>query len=276
MTVEEALRMLHDAFFACGIDTPRLDAEVLLSHILYCGRHTLIARDERVLTQSEEEKLIEFRERRRKREPVAYIIGEKEFYSLNFFVDSRVLVPRPETELLVDLVIEHTPPNGHVLDVGTGSGAIAVSVKHHRPDVRVWASDISADALEVARKNAETLIGAGEIEFLHGDLFTPCRYARFDIIVSNPPYIGHEERASLPGELFHEPEIALFCDNNGMGIIHRLIDEATKHLRENGKVLIEIGAEMSEDVVAWAQSCEFTASVFNDYSGLPRAVLLQK
>lgn len=276
MTVDWALRMLSEAFDLSGSETPRLDAEVILSHILKCARHMLIADGKRSLTQCEIEQMMDARKRREKGEPVAYIVGKKEFYSLEFTVDFRVLVPRPETELLVDLAIQHAPEGGTVLDMGTGSGAIAIAVKYDRPDVRIFASDISSDALCVARHNAERLLGKGAIEFLQGDFFSPWAGMRFDIIISNPPYIGYEERDSLPRELKFEPEMALFCEDGGKEVIFRLIDEALEHLEKSGKVLIEIGAKMSDDVIARASGLGYSVSVFKDYAGLPRAVLLQK
>lgn len=276
MTVERALRMLTEAFLLSGSQTARLDAEVILSHILQCGRHTLIADGKRPLSSIEIEQMREACGRRERGEPVAYIVGKKEFYSLEFAVDSRVLVPRPETELLVDLAINHALKNGTVLDVGTGSGAIAVAVKRSRPDSRVFASDISLDALVLAQLNAERIVGAGAIEFRQGDLFAPWGEKRFDVIVSNPPYISYEERDTLQKELMFEPEISLFCDERGRAIVFRLIDEAGAHLEGGGKVLIEIGAGMSDDVENRARSEGYFVSVYKDYAGLPRAVLLQK
>ncbi len=276
MTVDRALQMLTEAFTLAGSQTARLDAEVILSHVLQCKRHTLIAEGKRPLVKAEIEWLMDARKRREKGEPVPYIVGKKEFYSIEFTVDSRVLVPRPETELLVDLVIQHAPESGSILDVGTGSGAIAVAVKRNRPDCMVFASDISFEALCLAQINAERILRTKAIEFRQGDLFAPWHMAQFDIIVSNPPYIGYEERDALPKELFFEPEFSLFCRDRGREIIFRLIDEAGGYLKRGGKVLIEIGAGMSDDVAYHAHRSGFLVSIYKDYAGLPRDVLLQK
>ncbi len=276
MTVNRALRMLSEAFTLSGSQTARLDAEVILSHVLGCERYKLIALDAQTLSEKQIVQILHAQKRRMAGEPIAYIIGKKEFYSLEFAIDSRVLVPRPETELLVDLAINHAPESGTVLDLGTGSGAIAVAVKHQRPDCLVSASDVSSDALRLAKLNAERILGLEAIEFRQGDLFMPWVEKRFDIIVSNPPYIGYEEKDALPKELMFEPEISLFCNESGRSIIFRLIDEAEKYLDAGGKVLIEIGAGMSYDVANRARSCGYYASVYKDYAGLPRAVLLQK
>lgn len=276
MIIQQELQILTEAFMNSGSSTAWLDAEVILSHVLQCGRHTLIVEGKRPLNQREIAQVMDARKRREAGEPIAYIVGKKEFYSLEFSVDSRVLVPRPETELLVDLVIRHAPEKGSVLDVGTGSGAIAVAVKHYRPDCRVFASDISLDALDLAQLNAARLLNSDAIAFRQGDLFAPWEDVRFDIIVSNPPYIGYEQRDMLPKELMFEPEISLFSGKNGKQVIFRLIDEAGQHLERGGKVLIEIGAGMSDDVANCALAGGYSFSLFKDYAGLPRAVLLQK
>ncbi len=276
MTVARALRMLSEAFTFSGSTTARLDAEVILSHVLGCERYKLITLDAQTLSEKQIEQILHARKRRIAGEPIAYIIGKKEFYSLEFTVNSHVLVPRPETELLVELTINHAPESGTVLDVGTGSGAIAVAVKHQRPDCLVSASDISSGAIRLAKLNAKKILGTEAIEFRQGDLFMPWGGERFDIIVSNPPYIGYEEKDALPKELMFEPEISLFCDESGRSIIFRLIDEAEKYLHAGGKVLIEIGAGMSDDVANRARSRGYCVSVYKDYAGLPRVVLLQK
>lgn len=275
MTISEALRYLARELEKSGSGTPRLDAEVMAAHVLGMTRQGFItdggmALDDGLLA------LLETALRRRSGgEPVAYITGIKEFYSLTFRVDNRVLVPRPETELLVDLVIYHAPRGGRVLDLGTGSGAIAVAVKHNRPDCSVFASDISPMALEVARGNARDILGERTITFLQGDLFEPCGGERFDIIVTNPPYIDPAEKPALPPELAFEPEMALFCGDGGREVIYRIIQGGRRQLDAGGMIMIEIGAAMEGEVLTFARNAGYDAHIVRDYAGLPRVALLK-
>jgi release factor glutamine methyltransferase len=275
MTISEALRYLARELEKSGSGTPRLDAEVMAAHALGMQRQGLIIDGARALEDGEQALLEGALRRRADGEPVAYITGEKEFYSLTFRVDGRVLVPRPETELLVDLVVYHAPRGGRVLDLGTGSGAVAVAVKHNRPDCRVYASDISPRALELARENARDILGEDAVLFLEGDLFEPCGDERFDIIVSNPPYIDPAIKPSLPPELAFEPEKALFCGDGGMEVIGRIIGEGPRFLAAGGIIVFEIGAGMEGDVLTRAGNAGYDAHIVRDYAGLPRVALLK-
>lgn len=275
MTLSEALHYLTNELRGKGCGTPRLDAEVLAAHLLGMERHGIITNGQKALSPGEKELLESAVRRRAAGEPVAYITGIKEFYSLTFNVDSRVLVPRPETELLVDLAVYHARREARVIDIGTGSGAIAVALKHNRSDCLVAASDISPEALEVARGNADRILGDGQIEFFQGDLFTPFKGRKFDIIVANPPYIDPAEKSGLPRELGFEPEIALFCGEKGKIIVHRIIDEGRGYLAEGGLILIEIGSSMEGDVLTYAGKGGYSATVARDYAGLPRVALLK-
>lgn len=203
-------------------DLPRLDREVLLMDALGKNRAYLIAHPEHSIddaTQGDIEKAVK---RLRAGEPIAYIRGWKEFYGLRFEVSPAVLVPRPETELLVELVLQEAEPDWSVLDLGTGSGAIAVSIAHARPRLSVVATDISIDALGVAKKNAA--LHAPQVEFLQGDWFTAVD-ATFDIVVSNPPYIGESEPALKT--LHAEPRGALVSGCDGLTAIRRIISAAS-------------------------------------------------
>ena len=275
MTVSEALRYLSRELEKSGSGTPRLDAEVIAAHVLGMQRKGLIIDGGRSLDEENLALLEAALLRRTAGEPVAYITGMKEFYSLTFQVDNRVLVPRPETELLVDLVIYHAPRAGRVLDLGTGSGAVAVAVKHNRPDCSVFASDISPAALEVARGNSLSILGERAIVFFQGDLFEPCADERFDIIVSNPPYIDPAEKPLLPRELAYEPETALFCGDAGREVIGRIISEGRSRLHDGGMVMIEIGSAMEGDVLTFARNAGYDAHIVRDYAGLPRVALLK-
>jgi release factor glutamine methyltransferase len=184
-----------------------LETRILLTHALGLSRVELITRSERMLTADEAQRLSVLFQRRIDGEPIAYIVGEREFYGLSFHVTPDVLIPRPETELLVELAIERLPQNGRILDLGTGSGAIAVAIAHARPNATVMAVDISEPALDIARHNA-TRHGA-QVIFLHSDWYSALAGRQFDIIVANPPYIVAGDTHLSQGDLRFEPAGAL-------------------------------------------------------------------
>ena len=266
-----------------GIPNPRLDAEVLLGHLLKKSRLQLYLHFEMPVFQ---EHLTPFRELIKKRiahTPVSYLTNRKEFMSLDFYVDERVLIPRPETEQLVETVLTtKTEGSQRLLELGTGSGVIATSLAVQQPGWEIVATDISEPALAVARKNAETHACAAQIKFLSGDLFEPVaaicanRDAQFDWIVCNPPYIKNTERDTLsPDVRDHEPEIALFAGNDGLDVIRRLIAEAPKYLAPTGKLILEIGATQANTIrtLLEAESAYATYKLFKDYAGKERIVL---
>jgi len=217
-SVRDALDSAGIALGAAGCDSPRLDAELLLAHVLGVGRTGLIAAPERELEPDEARAFMDLAARRRGREPVAYILGSKGFRTIELAVDARVLVPRPETEHVVEAALS-LPEGARVADVGTGSGAIALALKTERPDLSVVATDSSAAALEVARGNAARL--GLEVEFLHGDLLGPVT-GELDAVVSNPPYVATGDH--LPPDIaLHEPREALLAGPDGLDVIRRLI-----------------------------------------------------
>ena len=266
-----------------GIRNPRLDAEVLLGHLLNKSRLQLYLHFEMPVFQ---EHLTPFRELIKKRiehTPVSYITNQKEFLSLDFYVDERVLIPRPETEQLVETVLAtniDTPQR--LLELGTGSGVIATSLAVHQSEWNIVATDISEPALAVAQQNAETHACTAQITFMSGDLFEPIKLIevpekrQFDWIVCNPPYIKNVERDSLsPDVRDHEPEIALFAGDDGLTVIRRLISEAPQYLAPNGKLLFEIGATQAESVCALidAEPAYCRYEFFKDYAKKDRLVL---
>ena len=266
-----------------GIPNPRLDAEVLLAHLLEKSRLQLYLHFEMPVFQ---EHLTPFRELIKKRiahTPVSYLTNRKEFMSLDFYVDERVLIPRPETEQLVETILTTEAENSQrLLELGTGSGVIATSLAVQQPEWEIVATDISDPALAVARKNAETHASAAQITFLSGDLFEPvdaiCANgaAQFDWIVSNPPYIKNTERDTLsPDVRDHEPEIALFAGDDGLDVIRRLIAEAPKYLAPSGKLILEIGATQADTVrtLLDAESAYSMYELRKDYAGKERIVL---
>jgi release factor glutamine methyltransferase len=256
--------------------TPVLDAEILMAHVLGIDRQKLVLYhnsiiDKRILTRFK--RLLS---RRLKNEPVAYIVGYKEFYSLPFKVNKYVLIPRPETELLVDCAIYHAKQHATLIDIGTGSGAIAIAIKYNRPDCSVWATDISRNALKVAKQNAHTNLGKNKIKFLQSNLFDSIPPMLFDIIVSNPPYINPDIYYQLQKDVHYEPKEALLAPENGFGIIRSLIEKAHDYLSDNGLLIIEIGEDLTSRIHHFASLHNFSISILKDYAGLPRIGILKK
>ncbi|UMR31939.1 peptide chain release factor N(5)-glutamine methyltransferase [Massilia sp. MB5] len=228
----------------------RLDAvdnRILVCHALGLNRVGLITQSERTLTVDEAARLSELIERRLRGEPVAYIIGQREFYGLAFEVSEAVLIPRPETELLVELALERLPPRGRVLDMGTGSGAIAVALAHSRPDAAVSALDVSPAALAVAQRNAAANQAA--VRFLHSSWYAALDDSeRFELIVSNPPYIASGDRHLSEGDLRFEPVGALTDHGDGLSALRTLIAGAPQHLLSQGWLLLEHGYDQAAAV----------------------------
>ncbi len=219
-----------------------LEARILLAHALQCTRVQLVIRSKDELTPQQVTDVSALFMRRMQGEPVAYLVGEREFYGLKFEVTPDVLIPRPETELLVELAHARLPKGGSAIDLGTGSGAIAVSLAHARRDAKVSAADISEPALAVARRNAAG--NAVSVNFLHSDWFNAIN-SQFDVIVSNPPYIAARDPHLLQGDLRFEPRGALTDGANGMMYISALIDGAPAHLKAGGWLLMEHGYDQS-------------------------------
>jgi release factor glutamine methyltransferase len=238
-----------------GVDSPELDAELLLAHALGVDRAWLLAHPEHAPAQGEIDAFRAMLARRSRREPLAYITGERWFYDIKLQVTPATLIPRPETEELVERALawlrEH--PRATVVDVGTGSGAIALAVARHAPHARVLAIDISAEALAVARSNARRLGLEHRVHFLQGDLLAPLS-GPVDLILANLPYIDDRLRASLMPEVGrYEPPKALFTPERGLREIARLLAQAPSFLHPEGLILLEIGHDQGEAVRALAQ-----------------------
>jgi release factor glutamine methyltransferase len=257
-------------------DEARLEAEVLLRHVLRMERSAFLARRDDALPTEAASQLARLLERRCRHEPLAYILGHRAFYGLDFAVDERVLIPRPETEGLVERVIALAGKTALIVDAGTGSGCIALALAAHLPDVRVIATDASADALALAAHNAYRLGLSERIAFLCGDLLEPVR-EKVDIIVSNPPYIPSGEIAALAPEIAHyEPRTALDGGPDGLDVVRRLLAQAVAHLRPGGHLLLEIGTGQGTAVARLAGGTlpESTVEVENDLAGLERYVVI--
>lgn len=274
MLVSEILNDTILKFRDIEISTHVLDAEVIVSHALNCERYVLISDNRREISEDDLRLIRRLVKRRLKGEPVAYITGKKEFYSLDFNVDKNVFIPRPETELLVDLAIYYAKQDADILDLGTGSGAIAVSVKYNRSDCTVCASDISEKALKVAKRNAGRLLKRNAVKFFHGNIFSPFSGQRFDIIVSNPPYINPECRDTIQREITFEPEIALYADN-GMDVINRVVGDGKDYLNEDGLIILEVGEEMKGVALKIGEESGYSVSVLSDYAGLTRVAIFR-
>ncbi len=265
-TVLRVLQWTAEYLRRHGSETPRLDAELLLAHVRGCQRIELYTRFDEELTADERARMRELVQRRARHEPVAYLIGGREFFGLEFHVTRDVFIPRPETETLVMELLELSKPLAapKVLDVGTGSGCIAVAYAVQRPDAVVVGVDISPAALRVARQNAERHRVDHRVRFLQSDLFEFLRGEptaelaeevgsplprQFDFIVSNPPYVAENEADAVqPDVRLHEPHQAVFGGPDGLAVIRRLIAEAPEFLNRPGWLLLEISPEQSEAV----------------------------
>jgi len=268
--VQDASRRLHDV-----TDVPRLEAEALLSHVLSVPRTTLLAHPERVVVGSHLTRYEQLVRRRASGYPLPYLTGRAEFYGLEFEVTPEVLIPRPETEILVDLALARRPAT--VIDVGTGSGCIAVALAVHLPQVTVTAIEISPAALAVAQQNAERHGVIGRVRLLVGDLLIP-RPGPVDLIVSNPPYIPTGDCASLPASVRnHEPRLALDGGLDGLSVIRRLLAQAPAVLRPGGALLVEIGADQGKAVLRLADAYfpHAKARIHADLAGRDRVLEVQ-
>lgn len=250
--------------------TARIEVQMLLQQVLGVNRAYLLAHPERQLDEVQQAAYRALLQRRIAGEPLAYILGEREFFGLNFKVTPATLIPRPDTELLVELALQRIPQRGHVLDLGTGSGAIALSIAHSRPDVQVTAVDASADALEVAKENALKL-NANNARLLLSDWFSALSNERFDLIVSNPPYIEDADAHLQQGDLRFEPRSALASGADGLDDIRRIVADAKAHLKDGGWLMFEHGYDQAARVRELLEASGFV-EVFSarDLSGIER------
>jgi release factor glutamine methyltransferase len=267
-TVRAALREAVAELAATGVDTPRLDAEVLLAAALETDRAGLFLEPGRVLPEEARRRFEAWVSRRAAREPVAHLLGRRGFRLIELGVDERVLVPRPETEDLVEVALD-LPAGARVIDVGTGSGAIALALKHERPDLEVVATDASAAALAVAAANAARL--GLEVRLARGDLLAGLD-GPWDAVLSNPPYVPEPDRAGLPPEVRREPEGALFAGADGLAVIRRLIPAAARAAAAT--LTLEVGEGQAPAVAALARAAGFDrVEIRRDLAGTERVVV---
>lgn len=270
-TILRVLNSSRELFEKRGVDSPRLDAEVLMASALGVERVMLYARYDQPLLPAELEKIRGLVKRRANGEPVAYILGEREFYSLPLLVTNKVLIPRPDTETLVEVALERiaTLKDPRILDVGTGSGAIALALKKERPDALVTASDVSGEALAVARQNAARL--ALELRSVESDLLSSID-GPYELVAANLPYIPSGQLTTLMREVRnHEPSLALDGGADGLELIRRLIADLPRVMAPGGVVVLEAGHDQLEAVAALLTAANFAeVRVKKDYGGQPR------
>ncbi len=250
-TIRRVLEWTRGHFEKQQVDEPRLTSEILLGHVLNVARVKLYMDLDRPLSKDELSTYRGLIQRRLGGEPTQYLVGFKEFYGRRFFVDARVLIPRSETELLVEAALRDVPKETptRVLDVCTGSGCVAISIAAERPQASVWAVELMPGAMEVAKKNAEALQVDGRVTFFAGDLLAPLpEGAKFDVIVSNPPYVKAGDIPTLQKEVRAEPKEALDGGADGLRLIDRLITEALPRLKSGGLLAMEIGEDQGNAV----------------------------
>jgi release factor glutamine methyltransferase len=278
MTVRDILNESTKALEAADIPSARLDAEVLLSFCLGCDRLEFYKNPVMTISETQLNAFRNLIARRLQWEPVAYITGRKEFWSFTLEVNSSVLIPRPDTEIIIEEALDvyrnFTSLPVRILDIGTGSGAIVIALAKEIPGAKVVATDISIAALSLAQKNAATLGLKEKIDFRQGNLFEPVD-GLFDIIVSNPPYIAAKDYEELPVSVkAFEPREALFAGESGLGFYEKLIYQAAGFLQKNGWLLLEIGAKQEAGIRGIIKGSGFYDSIEmrRDYAGLPRVI----
>lgn len=292
LTVAQALARGTGALARSGIASPRIDAELLLGMALGWEREKLYSNSERALAAEEHELFQALLDRRSHGEPSAYITGHREFWSLDFLVTPAVLVPRHETERLVEIALRQVEELARrrvalgpgdkfrILDLGTGSGAIAVSLAKERKDLEIWATDLSATALEIAQRNAERHGVGQKIHFAHGDAFDPVRDKPgfFHGIIANPPYVRIREIQGLSREVLREPRLALDGGSDGLDLYRRIIPHGHFYLRDQGFIALEMGSDMGKEVSLWFTGAGYycEVSVHQDDTGRDRVVSARK
>jgi release factor glutamine methyltransferase len=271
MTVLEVLQATTAYFKKHNVENPRLNAEHVLAHVLGRKRIELYLEFERVLTDAELAPLRELVRRRGEGEPLQHLLGDVEFCGLIFLCDKRAMVPRPETEELVESLKSQIPnPKSEILDVGTGSGVIALSLASEFPGAEILAVDISDDALALAQENAARLNLVGRVRFLKSNLLENVE-GTFDLVVANLPYVSTQTRDTLSREVLHDPAIAVFASGRGDELIRELIAQAPSRLRPGGMLALEIGIGQSEALFsALAEKNYRDIYSKTDYSGVTR------
>lgn len=263
---------IAQALTTAGNSIDHIDARMLLAHTLDANHAFLLTHPEQILTSLQQANFRHLVEQRRYGQPVAYLIGKREFYDLTFNVNAAVLIPRPETELLVEWALKLIPSHqpGEILDLGTGSGAIAITIAKHRPQTRVTAVDLSPDALAVARRNASAL-QVDNVDWVCGNWFDELSTRKFDLIVSNPPYVAAHDPHLQQGDLRFEPQIALSAGRDGMTCIAHIIQSAPQYLSPAGWLLLEHGYDQASKCKRLLAETDFSnICSYPDLAGIMR------
>lgn len=253
-------------------ESPRLDAEVLLTTVLGVSRAQLFARPESQVPQETAKHFQKLLTRRLKGEPIAHIVGHREFWSLQFKVTPATLIPRPDTERLVELALERIPLTAtlDIADLGTGTGAIALAIANERPGCRITASDISTEALAIALRNATTL-GLTQVRFQQGDWYEALEPTGYDLILSNPPYIRADDPHLTQGDVRFDPRLALVSGDDGLTALRSIVAGAPQYLRPGGWLLVEHGYDQAHDVAKLFAAAGFSdIGTIKDLTGQPR------
>ena len=269
ITVAEVLNRSIDQLKKYNIENPQLNAEQIISHILDLNKTNLYLKSKDILDNEKSDLIEQLILRRTKHEPLQYILGETEFYGCKIKVNPDVLIPRPETELLVEKVRQED--FGSILEIGTGSGAIAIALAKQMKNIQIKATDISKKALRIARQNAE--LNNVSIDFIQSDIFENIK-GKYDIIVSNPPYISQNEYDKLAPEILdYEPEIALLANDEGLSYYKKILANSKDYLTDRGKIYFEIGYDQAEKIKEIAKENGFDkVNVFKDLNGFDRIV----
>lgn len=272
--LSELLVEAKDEFSKANLDTPHLDAKLLLQHATGYSSAEIISNSTQMLSSAQINHYLELRQRRLKREPVHRITGEREFYGRAFKLSDETLIPRPDTEILVEAVISETPLS--ILEIGTGSGAIAVSLAAELENVSILATDVSQDALSTANQNAKAHGVNEKIQFVKADLFEGLK-GTFDAIISNPPYIPSAELVDLQDEVrFFDPSRALDGGIDGLDFYRSILAKAPKYLRDGGQIFLELGIDQGEDVRQIAEGVGFkNIKLINDLNNIERVFSAQ-
>ena len=273
-TLLEVLQSTTTYFTKHKIESPRLNAEHLIAHVLKMSRLELYLEFETKLNETELAQLRDLVKRRGQGEPLQHLLGTVEFCGQTFLCDNRALVPRPETEELVELLKSQIAnPKSQILDVGTGSGVIALSLAAKFPEAKIYAVDISEEALALAKENAARLGLSERVQFQVGNLLENLS-ERFDLVVANLPYVSMQDRQSLSREVLRDPEVAVFAGDKGDELVRKLIEQAPAHLKPGGRLALEIGINQAEELAEFLRQKNYhDIEAKRDYSGIPRFLL---
>lgn len=271
------LKSAEELLKSNNIPEPKTDAEVLLCGVFNVNRGKLLTLRDFIASEKQINQYSKYIEERIKRKPVAYILGKTEFMGLEFVVNGHVLIPRQETEILVEEIYNQIKVNEYknFLDLCTGSGCIAISLAKYG-DISITASDISAEALEIAKENSKINNVAGKINFILSDMFSNISEQKFDIIISNPPYIAEKEFRELEKELLFEPRQALVAKEEGLFFYKRIADNAKNYLNQNGLIIVELNANIPDAITRVFTDIGYEKiKIIKDYSGLERVLVLK-